>query len=81
LFGSKTIEDPGWDVGDARQFTPIAQVDSRSGNQFHATRVQSSSEKSLGAYRWLVWAVGPVTDIGENTAYQEFQVVPSTRRQ
>ena len=81
LFGSVTTDDPGWDVGDAKQFTPIAQVDSRSGNQFHATRVQSSSGKSLGSYRWLVWAVGPVTDIGENTAFQEFQVVPSARGQ
>ena len=81
LFGSVATDDPGWDVGDAKQFAPIAQVDSRSGNQFHATRVQSSSGKALGSYRWLVWAVGPVTDIGENTAFQEFQVVPSAREE
>jgi hypothetical protein len=81
LFGSITTDDPGWEVGDAKRFTPIAQVDSRSENQFHATRVQSSSGKSLGSYRWLVWAVGPVTDIGENTAFQELQVVPSARGQ
>ena len=77
LFGSSAGEDPGWDVADARRFTPIAQVDSRAENRYHATRVQSSSGKSLGSYRWLIWAVGPVTEIGENTAFQEFQVRPS----
>jgi len=81
LFGSAAAEDPGWDVADAKRFTPIAQVDSRTENRFHATRVQLGAGKSLGAYRWLIWAVAPVTEIGENTAFQEFQVLPSARGQ
>jgi len=37
-----------------------------------------AKSKILGAYRWLVWAVFPVTDeYAENTAFQELQVIPA----
>jgi hypothetical protein len=38
---------------------------------------EESGGKPLGSYRWLVWAVAPATDNagGENTAFQEFQVI------
>jgi len=74
LFGSAAPEDPGWDVADPQKFTPIASVDSRCEGRFHGTRLQGGADCRLGSFRWLVWAVSPVTELGENTAYQEFQV-------
>ena len=31
--------------------------------------------KHLGAFRWLVWEVRPVTALDEHTAFQEFEIV------
>ena len=77
LYGSGAEADPGWAVGDRKRFVPIAEVDTTGMRveTFHATRIQRAGGGALGAFRWLVWAVYPVTRIGENTAYQEFQVV------
>ena len=81
LYGSSAAADPGWSVDDPRLFTPLADVD--TGNtptaDFLATSIRQSGGKPLGTYRWLVWAVAPVTEAsgGENTAFQEFQVVPA----
>ena len=81
LFGSSMATDPGWNVGDSRRFTPIADVDTRitPPEDFVATSIRQSGGKPLGSYRWLVWAVSPVTSIGggENTAFQELQVLPA----
>jgi len=76
LFVSAAKDDPGWSVNDGKRFTPLATVDSPCSSAFHATSVAMAGGKSLGTYRWLIWAVAPVTDIGENSAYQEFQVIP-----
>jgi hypothetical protein len=75
LYGATTDADPGWDVVDGKTFTPLVTVQSQCTGRFHATRVQPSTGASLGRFRWLVWAVLPVTPIGENTAFQELQVV------
>ncbi|MFO0816500.1 MAG: PDZ domain-containing protein [Pirellulales bacterium] len=75
LFGS-AADDPGWNVRDRTRFTPIAEVDTRRtsiGND-HGTLIRNLSGQPLGTFRWLVWVVQPVTDIMENTAFQEFQV-------
>jgi hypothetical protein len=74
LFGGATTDDPGW---DASKFTPIIEVDTTHVpvDKFSGTCVRSSAGQSVGAYRWLMWVVYPVTEIGENTAFQEFQVV------
>jgi hypothetical protein len=77
LFGSAAARDPGWDVHDAEAFVPLAMVLSRCSGRFHATCVRPSAGRSLGLFRWLVWAVSPVTDNGEHTAFQEFQVLPA----
>ena len=76
LFVSDAKDDPGWSVNGGKMYTPLATVDSPCSATFHATRVAMAGGKELGTYRWLVWAVAPVTDIEENTAYQEFQVIP-----
>ena len=79
LFGSDATADPGWNVGDRTKFVPITEVDTTSAatRRFQATGIRRSGGRPLGAFRWLVWLVYPVTDIDENTAYQEFQVKPA----
>jgi alpha-L-fucosidase len=81
LYGSNTAADPGWNVADAAVFTPIMAVDTRmvEPKQFEATSIRRSGGKPLGSFRWLVWAMSPITGEigGENTAFQELQVLPS----
>ncbi len=73
LFGSNAMQDPGWDVG---KFTLITEVDTTGTpvDKFLGTRVRAADEQSVGTYRWLMWVVDPVTEKGENTAFQEFQI-------
>ena len=78
LLGSDAAVDPGWNVEDRTKFTPLAEVDTTSVavQRFLATGIRRSGGRPLGAFRWLVWVVYPVTEIDENTAYQEFQIKP-----
>jgi membrane-associated protease RseP (regulator of RpoE activity) len=79
LYGSPAAADPGWNVQDARVFTPIFDLDTGKDApaDFVATSIRQSAGQALGSFRWLVWAVSPVTPTagGENTAFQEFQVL------
>lgn len=77
LYGSDSASDPGWNVADGKIFTPVISVDTRQGvpKDFEATSIRRSDGKPLGSYRWLVWAVSPVSDNAENTAFQELQVI------
>jgi len=80
LYGSAAASDPGWNVEDASLFTPIIDLVARktSGLEFAATSIRQSDGKLLGSYRWLIWAVTPITyDRGSNTAIQELQVIPA----
>ncbi len=79
LYGSDSDDDPGWDVDDAERFVPIVEVNTlgRAVDRFQATSVQRAGNRALGSFRWLIWAVRPVTAIQENTAMQEFQVIPA----
>ncbi len=81
LYASGSDTDPGWKVEDARLFTALAEVDTNrtARADFVATSIRQSNGKPLGSYRWLVWSIVPVTSNagGENTAFQEFQVIPS----
>lgn len=77
LFGSNAPVDPGWNTRDASRFTPLGSIDIRPANAadaFLATSLRARPGQSLGTFRWLVWAVAPVTDLGENTAIQELGV-------
>ena len=81
LYGSAAATDPGWNVQDASQFTPIIDLVARETDEFDcaATRIRRSAGKPLGRYRWLVWAVTPVTyDGGSNTSFAELQVLPAS---
>jgi hypothetical protein len=79
LYGSAAATDPGWNVADAKLFTPVGTVDARQDAECKATSIRASDGKPLGTYRWLVWAVFPIND-AENTVYQELQVVPADGR-
>jgi hypothetical protein len=79
LYGSRAATDPGWSLEDRKVFTPILDLDTSRTPEtdFVATSVRQSGGKPLGSYRWLIWAVAPVTENagGENSAFQEFQVI------
>ncbi|MCF7674737.1 MAG: alpha-L-fucosidase [Akkermansiaceae bacterium] len=81
LYGSNAATDPGWEVADTAAFSPIAAVDTRQSEpkEYVATSLRRSDGRPLGTYRWLVWAVFPVNGEigGENSAYQELQVIPA----
>ncbi len=78
LYGSAMEAAPGWDVENREKFMPILQVDSGPAqSDFVATSIRRRGSAILGTYRWLIWVVRPISSIagGENTAFQEFQVV------
>jgi membrane-associated protease RseP (regulator of RpoE activity) len=79
LYASALATDPGWNI-DAHDFVPLAVVETRNPTaaDYVATSVRRSGGKPLGSYRWLVWAVAPVTGTagGEHTAFQELRAVP-----
>ena len=76
LFGSTSDTDPGWDTGDRKRFEPLLEVDTTTlaADPFQATSLRSSTGRTIGQYRWLVWKLHSVTSLGENTAFQEIQV-------
>ncbi|GAA5507497.1 hypothetical protein Rcae01_02953 [Novipirellula caenicola] len=75
LYGSDAATDPGWDL---TRFTPLGVIDTtgEAKAKFTAASLRASAGQSLGQFRWIVWAVSPVTDTGggENTAFQELAV-------
>ena len=74
VYGSSSESDPGWDLG---KFTPLGTIDTGAvKDAFAAASLRSIEGKSLGNFRWIVWSVSPVTDLGggENTAFQELAV-------
>jgi hypothetical protein len=84
LYGSRAESDPGWNVDDERIFRPILDLDTRKkpAADFIATSIRRRDGGALGGYRWLVWEVYPISESagGENTAFQEFQVIAETAR-
>lgn len=77
LYGSDSVEDPGWDVGERKRYVAIAEVNTigMPNDRYQATSVQRGGDQPLGSFRWLLWVVRPVTAIRENTALQEMQVL------
>jgi membrane-associated protease RseP (regulator of RpoE activity) len=76
LYGSTSEADPGWNVEDAKVFTPIGEVNTKDvpAGKFNATSLRQSKGGSLGSYRWLVCAAYPLNATGEHTVFQEVQV-------
>lgn len=75
IYASDSESDPGWDLS---QYAAVGTIDTTGlrSSAFTAASMRARSDKLLGKYRWIVWAVFPVTGAGggENTAFQEFSV-------
>jgi membrane-associated protease RseP (regulator of RpoE activity) len=75
IYGSAAETDPGWNLS---RFTPLGALDTGdlTGPVFTAASLRAVEGRTLGNYRWILWAVSPVTKTagGENTAFQELHV-------
>ncbi|MGJ8639006.1 MAG: sulfatase-like hydrolase/transferase [Opitutaceae bacterium] len=74
LYGSDSHLDPGWDLAG---YKPLGTIDTGSiKGKFIATALQADGGTTLGNFRWIVWAVSPISANGggENTAMQELAV-------
>ncbi|MGE9270237.1 MAG: alpha-L-fucosidase [Verrucomicrobiales bacterium] len=75
IYGSGAESDPGWDFD---KFTALGSIDTtgRKAPKFTAASLRAEDGQSLGRFRWIVWAVSPITGSGggENTAFQELAV-------
>ncbi len=76
IYGSAAKEDPGWNTTNKSKFTLLGSINTTEGelDSFVAASLRADEGKSLGAFRWIVWSVHPVTPAGENTAFQELAV-------
>jgi hypothetical protein len=74
IFGSNSPTDPGWELN---KMTPLGEVElsPNPGEKFLGSGLKKSDGSALGKFRWLLWAVEPVTNSGENSAFQEFQII------
>ena len=73
IYGSNSATDPGWNLTDRVRFVPVGSVDT-SGTTigpFNAASLRARQGQALGEFRWILWSVAPVTQLGENTAFQE----------
>ena len=75
IYGSNSDSDPGWELN---QMTPLGTIDTgETQAKYTAASLRALDGKTLGTFRWIVWAVRPISDVGggENTAMQELHVV------
>ncbi|MFO1530655.1 MAG: right-handed parallel beta-helix repeat-containing protein [Kiritimatiellia bacterium] len=78
IYGSRSKTDPGWNITDPARFIPIGSIDTTRASfkdpAFIAASLRAPAGSSLGSFRWIVWAVAPVSPLGENSAFQELSV-------
>jgi hypothetical protein len=77
LYGSNSASDPGWNVEQEKNFTPLGSIDTLGQNvdDFLVTSLEARKGDSLGKFRWIIWSLSPISPIQENTAMQELQVI------
>ncbi|EMI52845.1 alpha-L-fucosidase [Rhodopirellula sallentina SM41] len=82
IYASTSKNDPGWDLTNRSRFTPIGTIDTTmvKPETFNAASIRAKPGQSLGRYRWIYWQTNPVTNKGENTAFQELAVESSPAR-
>ncbi len=76
LYGSTSEKDPGWRFYDQSKFTPLGSFDTSKlpESAFTGVSLKAPAGQQLGAFRWIIWQVQPVSGRGENTAFQELIV-------
>jgi hypothetical protein len=76
VYGSASATDPGWNVRDRSRFVPLGSIDTGSlaAGRFTGASLRAPDGGSLGDFRWIVWVAAPISEAGENTAWQEFSV-------
>jgi len=76
IYGSDSVTDPGWNVRDAKKFTPLGSIDTASlpSAPFTASSMRAPSGSNLGNFRWIAWETSPISNDSENTAWHEFSV-------
>jgi hypothetical protein len=76
VYGSAAATDPGWNVRDRSRFVPLGSIDTGSlaAGRFTGASLRAPDGGSLGDFRWIVWVAAPISEAGENTAWQEFSV-------
>ena len=74
IYGSSSQTDPGWDFS---KFTALGTIHTGAGKDAYlAASFRAVNSNTLGNFRWIVWSVSPVSELGggENTAFQELAV-------
>ncbi len=74
IYGSSSQTDPGWDLS---KFKALGTIHSGAGKAaFLAASLRATDGNTLGNFRWIVWRVSPISELGggENTAFQELAV-------
>ena len=74
VYGSNSPSDPGWDLA---KFTRLGAIDTgKAQAKYVAASLRPKDAKALGSFRWILWSVSPVSNLGggENTAFQELSV-------
>jgi len=76
IYGSDSVTDPGWNVRDAKKFTPLGSIDTASlpSAPFTAASLRAPSGSNLGNFRWIAWETSPISNDSENTAWHEVSV-------
>ena len=76
IYGSAKEKDPGWDFSDRKSYTNLGTISTQGQkiDQYTALSLRSKSGATLGDFRWIAWHVSPVTQLNENTAFQELAV-------
>ncbi|WP_315853505.1 right-handed parallel beta-helix repeat-containing protein [Neorhodopirellula pilleata] len=74
IYASDSEKDPGWNLDN---FTPLGTIyTGENESPFLAASLRGVNNNTLGNFRWIVWSVTPVSELGggENTAFQELAV-------
>jgi hypothetical protein len=75
IYASNSSTDPAWDLS---KFSSLGLIDTSLSKKapYTAASLRSMNSESLGKFRWVIWAVSPISsnDGGENTALQELAV-------
>lgn len=74
IYASNSGTDPGWEL---KSYAPIGTIcTGPTKGKFTAASIQATDKNALGNFRWILWKVTPISNLGggENTAFQELAI-------